>query len=278
MPNGQKKEHRVTFPNGQQVTSLGQGTYQMGRRRQEEIKALRRGIDLGLTLIDTAEMYGTEELVGEAVRPCRDRVFIVSKVLPSHASYTGTKRACERSLQRLGTDYIDLYLLHWIGSYPFSETVRALAELQQEGKIRQWGMSNLDVDDMEHILSLPHGKDCAADQVLYNLCDRGIEYDLMPWSKQHTLPLMAYTPLGEGRLRNHPALQEIAHRHDATPTQVMLAWVMRTAGVIAIPKAGCVAHVEENARSLELILTDEDFGEIDKAFPPPTRKIRLVGW
>ena len=250
----------------------------MGRRRQEEIKALRRGIDLGLTLIDTAEMYGTEELVGEAVRPCRDRVFIVSKVLPSHASYTGTKRACERSLQRLGTDYIDLYLLHWIGSYPFSETVRALAELQQEGKIRQWGMSNLDVDDMEHILSLPHGKDCAADQVLYNLCDRGIEYDLMPWSKQHTLPLMAYTPLGEGRLRNHPALQEIAHRHDATPTQVMLAWVMRTAGIIAIPKAGCVAHVEENARSLELILTDEDLGEIDKAFPPPTRKIRLAGW
>ena len=139
-------------------------------------------------------------------------------------------------------------------------------------------MSNLDVDDMEHILSLPHGKDCAADQVLYNLCDRGIEYDLMPWSKQHTLPLMAYTPLGEGRLRNHPALQEIAHRHDATPTQVMLAWVMRTAGVIAIPKAGCVAHVEENARSLELILTDEDLGEIDKAFPPPTRKIRLAGW
>ena len=247
-------------------------------RRSEEIQALRRGIDLGLTLIDTAEMYGTEDLVGEAVRGCRDKAFIVSKVLPGNASYDGTKRACEQSLRRLGTDYIDLYLLHWIGRYPFSETVRALVELQQEGKIRQWGMSNLDVDDMEHILSLPHGTDCAANQVLYNLKDRGIEYDLIPWSRQHHIPVMAYTPLGEGRLRNHNTLIEIARRHNASPTQVMLAWVMRTQDVIAIPKASSIAHVEENARSLDIFLTEEDLRDIDKAFPAPTHKIYLAGW
>ena len=268
----------ITFRDGRQVCPLGQGTYQMGRRRAEEIQALRRGIDLGLTLIDTAEMYGTEDLVGEAVRSCRDRAYIVSKVLPGNASYEGTKRACERSLRRLGTDYIDLYLLHWIGRYPFSETVRALVELQREGKILSWGMSNLDVADMERILSLPHGKDCAANLVLYNLKDRGIEYDLIPWSEQHKIPVMAYTPLGEGRLRNNKVLLDIARRHGATPTQVMLSWIMRTGNVIAIPKASSMTHVEENARSLDLTLTDEDLKNIDKAFPAPTHKVRLVGW
>ena len=268
----------ITFRNGQQVCPLGQGTYQMGHRRKEEILALQRGIDLGMTLIDTAEMYGTEELVGEAVHDCRDKAFIVSKVLPNNASYEGTKRACERSLRRLGTDYIDLYLLHWIGRYPFSDTVRALVELQQEGKIRTWGMSNLDVADMEHILSLPHGTDCAANQVLYNLKERGIEYDLIPWSEQHHLPIMAYTPLGEAGLRENPVLKEIAHRHDATPTQVMLAWIMRSGNIIAIPKASQIAHVEENARSLSLTLTEEDWENIDRAFPAPTHKIRLAGW
>lgn len=271
-------DKHITFRNGQQVCPLGQGTYQMGRRRSEEIQALRRGINLGLTLIDTAEMYGTEDLVGEAVCDCRDKAFIVSKVLPSNASYEGTKRACERSLRRLGTDYIDLYLLHWIGHYPFSETVRALMELQQEGKIRQWGMSNLDVNDMERIITLPHGKDCAANQVLYNLKDRGIEYDLIPWSEQNHIPIMAYTPLGKGRLRNHKTLIEIARRHDATPTQIMLAWVMRTQNVIAIPKASSIAHVEDNARSLDISLTEEDLSDIDKAFPTPTHKIHLAGW
>ena len=271
-------DKHVTSRNGQQVCPLGQGTYQMGRRRNEEIQALRRSIDLGLTLIDTAEMYGTEDLVGEAVRDCREQAFIVSKVLPSNASYEGTKRACERSLRRLGTDYIDLYLLHWIGRYPFSETVRALVELQQEGKIRQWGMSNLDVADMEHILSLPHGKECAVNQVLYNLRDRGIEYDLIPWSEQHHIPVMAYTPLGEGRLRNHKTLVEIARRHNATPTQIILAWVMRTQHVIAIPKASSIAHVEENALSLDITLTEDDLCDIDKVFPAPTYKIHLAGW
>lgn len=268
----------ITFRNGRQVCPLGQGTYQMGRRRSEEIKALRRGIDLGLTVIDTAEMYGTEELVGEAVRGCRDKAFIVSKVLPGNASYEGTKRACERSLRRLGTDYIDLYLLHWIGSYPFAETVRAMMELQQEGKILQWGMSNLDVADMEHILSLPHGRECAANQVLYNLKERGIEYDLVPWSEQHAIPIMAYTPLGEGRLRNHRTLVSIANRHNATPSQIMLSWTMRTSNDIAIPKAGSIAHVEENAHSLDVVLTEEDLKEIDAAFPAPTQKIPLAGW
>ena len=268
----------ITFRDGQQICPLGQGTYQMGRRPGEEIQALRRGIDLGLTLIDTAEMYDTEDLVGEAVRDCRDKAFIISKVLPGNASYEGTKRACERSLRRLGTDYIDLYLLHWIGRYPFSETVRALTELQQEGKIRQWGMSNLDVDDMESVITLPHGEECAANQVLYNLNDRGIEYDLIPWSARHKIPVMAYTPLGEGRLRNHTTLAEIARRHHATPTQIMLAWVIRTQNVIAIPKASSISHVEENARSLDIALTEEDLRDIDKAFPPPTHKIHLAGW
>lgn len=268
----------ITFRDGRQVYPLGQGTYQMGQRRSEEIQALRRGIDLGLTLIDTAEMYDTEELVGEAVRTCRNKAYIVSKVLPGNASYQGTKSACERSLKKLGTDYIDLYLLHWIGNYPFSETVRAMVELQQEGKILQWGMSNLDVVDMEHILSLPNGTDCAANQVLYNLKNRGVEYDLIPWSEQHAIPLMAYTPLGEGQLRNHRTLEEIVRKHNATSTQIMLAWIMRTSNVIAIPKASSMAHVEENARSLDIVLTEEDMKEIDKAFPAPTQKIPLVGW
>ena len=272
------RQRLITFRDGQQVFPLGQGTYQMGRRRTEEIQALRRGIDLGLTLIDTAEMYGTEDLVGEAVRDCRDKAYIVSKVLPGNASYEGTKRACERSLRQLGTEHIDLYLLHWIGHYPFSETVRALVELQHEGKILSWGMSNLDISDMEHILSLPHGKDCTANQVLYNLKDRGMEYDLLPWSETCNIPVMAYTPLGEGRLRNHKALAEVARRHNATPTQIMLSWVMRNPNVIAIPKAGSIAHVEENARSLDISLTEEDLMEIDKAFPAPTRKIPLAGW
>lgn len=270
--------HTIIFSNGQKISSLGQGTYQMGRRRSEEIRTLRRGIELGMTLIDTAEMYGNEDLVGEAVRDCRNQVFLISKVLPGNANYEGTKRACERSLRHLGTDRIDLYLLHWMGPYPFSETVRAMVELQREGKIIRWGMSNLDVADMERILALPHGTDCATNQVLYNLKDRGIEYDLLPWSKCHNMPVMAYTPLGEGKLRDHRTLVEIARRHNVTPTQIMLAWIMRTSNVIAIPKASRIVHVEENFRSLDIRLTDEDLQEIDAAFPVPTRKIPLAGW
>ena len=268
----------ITFNNGQQVCRLGQGTYQMGRRRGEEIKSLQRGIDLGMTLIDTAEMYGNEGLVGEAIKGRREKTFIVSKVLPSNASYEGTKRACERSLKKLSTDRIDLYLLHWIGHYPFSETVRAMAELKREGKILNWGMSNLDVADMEHIVSLPNGKDCAANQVLYNMKNRGIEFDLIPWSKRHNIPIMAYTPLGEGRLRVNRTLAEIAQKHNASATQIMLAWVIRNPGIIAIPKASSIAHVEENFHSLSISLTEDDMRDIDSAFPAPTHKIHLAGW
>lgn len=271
----------IAFCNGSRVCALGQGTWKIGQnsaRRTEEMRALRRGIDLGMTVIDTAEMYGNEELVGEAIRDCRDGVFLVSKVLPDNASYTGTKLACERSLRRLRTERLDLYLLHWRGSHPFGETVQAMTELRQEGKIRMWGVSNMDVADMERFYTIPRGQNCAANQVLYNLNERGVEYDLLPWSARHEMPLMAYSPVGEGRLVNHKTLTRIARRHDATSVQIALAWVIRHPGVIAIPKAGSVAHVEENHRSLSIRLTEEDLRELDAAFPAPTRKIPLAGW
>ncbi|WP_371291730.1 aldo/keto reductase [Bacteroides sp.] len=272
----------ITFPNGQTVCPLGQGTWKMGQsvvRRNEEIRALRHGIDLGMSIVDTAEMYDNEELVGEAIHDCRDKVFLVSKVLPSNASYGGTKIACEHSLRRLGTEYIDLYLLHWKGRHPYEETVRAMTELQQEGKIRMWGVSNLDVADMEYVVSRSGGSGCVTDQVLYNLGDRGVEFDLLPWCTDRRMPVMAYSPIGEGRLLHHRILVEIARRHDASPAQIALAWMMSQPGIIAIPKAGSVAHVEENFRSLSVIrLTDEDLHDLDTAFPAPTRKMPLVGW
>ena len=272
----------INFPNGQTVCPLGQGTWKMGQsvvRRNEEIRALRHGIDLGMSIVDTAEMYDNEELVGEAIHDCRDKVFLVSKVLPSNASYGGTKIACEHSLRRLGTEYIDLYLLHWKGRHPYEETVRAMTELQQEGKIRMWGVSNLDVADMEYVVSRSGGSGCVTDQVLYNLGDRGVEFDLLPWCTDRRMPVMAYSPIGEGRLLHHRILVEIARRHDASPAQIALAWMMSQPGIIAIPKAGSVAHVEENFRSLSVIrLTDEDLHDLDTAFPAPTRKMPLVGW
>lgn len=273
--------HRITFINGQSASALGQGTWKMGQsaaRRTEEMRALRRGIDLGLNIIDTAEMYGNEEMIGEVMRDCRSEVFLVNKVLPSNASYRGTKQACERSLQRLHTDYIDLYLLHWKGSYPYEETVWAMTELQQEGKIGMWGVSNLDVADIQQIHSIPGGKGCAANQVLYNLRERGVEYDLLPWSAANNIPVMAYSPVGEGALTYHKALIKIAFQYDATPAQIALAWGLRNPNVIAIPKAGSVAHVEENYHSLNIRLTDEDLQELDVAFPVPTRKTPLAGW
>lgn len=272
---------KVTFHNGIQVSALGQGTWKMGQssaHREQEIRALRRGIDLGLNVIDTAEMYDNEEMVGKVIRACRDKVFLVSKVLPSNASYRGTKLACERSLQKLGTDTLDLYLLHWRGNHPYVETVRAMTELQQEGKIQMWGVSNMDVDDMEHFYTIPGGHSCASNQVVYNLTNRGIEYDLLPWSNTNKMPIMAYSPVGEGRLARNRCLEEVAHRHDATPTQIALAWTMRLPGVIAIPKAGSINHVEENHRSLSIRLTEEDLRELDVLFPAPTRKIPLAGW
>lgn len=272
------KERFITFPNGEQICPLGQGTWQMGKRCNEEIQALQRGIDLGMTLIDTAEMYDNEDLVGKAIHECRTKVFLVSKVLPNNANYKGTKSACERSLSKLKTDYIDLYLLHWKGCYPFSETVRAMVELKKEGKIHHWGMSNLNITDMNYIMSLPHGKDCAANQVLYNLKERGIEYDLLPWSEQHKMPVMAYTPLGEGQFRTNKILVEVARKHEVTPTQIALAWIIRNPNIIAIPKTSNIFHVEENFHSLDIQLTNEDLQKIDTAFPAPMQKVPLVGW
>lgn len=274
-------KHTVTFSNNQQVLALGQGTWNMGtspHKRAEELNALRAGIDLGMQVIDTAEMYNNEAFVGEAIEGLREKVFLVSKVLPSNASRRGTISACKNSLRKLRTDYLDLYLLHWSGSNPFEHTVEAMLQLQQEGKIKQWGVSNMDVHRMEQFFAIPGGNTCATNQVAYNIKTRGIEYDLIPWLAEKQIPLMAYSPVGEGSLVQNKVLKEIAQRHNATPTQIALAWVMRNPGIIAIPKAGSVKHVEENFRSLEIELTVADLNDIDKVFPPPTRKMPFVGW
>lgn len=274
-------KHKVTFPNGVAVPSLGQGTWNMGDdpdRKKEEIEALRTGIELGMTVIDTAEMYGngrSERLVGEAIREIRDRVFLISKVLPSNASRQGTIKACEASLKRLDTDFLDLYLLHWQGRHPFTETVEAMLRLQEAGKIKQWGVSNMDVRQMNEFFDIPGGDSCAADEVLYNLTRRGIEYDLLPWCEARQLPLIAYSPVEQGRLLKEPALAEIARTHQATPAQIALAWVLRKSGIIAIPKAADPAHVRENYKSLSIILTPEEEHRLDEAFPPPNRKKAL---
>lgn len=268
----------VTFPSGVSVPALGQGTWRMGddpARRAEELAALRRGLDLGMTLIDTAEMYGSgasEELVGEAIRGRRDDAFLVSKVLPSNADARGTVDACHASLRRLGTDRIDLYLLHWRGGVPLAETVEALEGLVSSGSIGAWGVSNLDVDDLEE---LPAGALPQTDQVLYNLTRRGPEYDLFPWCRERSVPVMAYSPLEQGRLQRGAgvhALESVASAYGSTPLQVALAWVLRHDDVIAIPKASTAAHVEENHAALGLGLTDEDLKTLDAAFPAPVRK------
>lgn len=263
------------------LSVLGMGTWNMGdslAHRTEEIKALRKGIELGMNVIDTAELYGdgrSETLVGEAIRGVRDQVYLISKVLPSHASRHGTIKACETSLKRLQTDCLDLYLLHWKGRYPFEDTVEAMLELQKSGKIRYWGVSNMDVAEMEAFFRIPEGNTCAANEVLYNLTRRGIEFDLIPWCRQKQMPLIAYSPIEQGRLLEHPVLSEIGRLHGATPAQIALAWVIRQAGVIAIPKAATIKHVEENYKSLSIDLTAEDLKKLDQAFPAPARKRRL---
>lgn len=268
----------VALPSGENVPVLGQGTWFMGERSAhaaDEAAALRLGLDLGMTLIDTAEMYadgGAEEVVADAIAGRRDDVFLVGKVLPENASRRGTIAACERSLRRLGTDRIDLYLLHWSGSHPFADTVAAFHQLQKDGKIRHWGMSNLDIDEMEEIVALPEGGACATDQVLYNLTRRGIEFDLLPWCRKRRMPVMAYSPIEQGRMLGHPALKAVGARHDATPAQVALAWLLRQDGLIVIPKAADPRHVRENRAALSVALTPEDLSALDKAFPPPARK------
>ncbi len=268
----------TALPCGEAIPVLGQGTWRMGegrRPRSEEAAALRLGLDLGITLIDTAEMYGdggAEQVVAEAVAGRRDEVFLVSKVLPPNASRAGVARACERSLKHLGTDRIDLYLLHWRGGVPLAETIEAFEALAKAGKIRHWGVSNFDADDMAELEALPAGKGVQTNQVLYNLTRRGIEYDLAPWCRQRGIPLMAYSPVEQGALAHNAALATVAARHEATPAQIALAWTMREDGVIAIPKASRPEHVRENATAAGLRLTPDDLAELDRAFAPPTRR------
>ncbi|MFL5627770.1 MAG: aldo/keto reductase [Ktedonobacteraceae bacterium] len=266
----------IKLPSGVKIPVLGQGTWGMAedaRRRADEVAALRLGLDLGMTLIDTAEMYAdgaAEELVGEAVAGRRDEVFLVSKVLPDHATRRGTIAACEGSLRRLRTDRLDLYLLHWRGYLPLEETIKAFAALVRAGKIRYWGVSNFNVSDLEEVMDLPGGTDVATDQVLYNLTRRGIEYDLLPWCRERNIPIMAYSPIEQGRMLGHPVLRDVADRHGATPAQVALAWVLRQDGLNAIPRAGVPTHVRENRAALDLRLTEQDLATLDRAFPPPT--------
>ncbi len=262
---------------GGEVSSLGQGTWQMGDRASDkprELAALRRGIDLGLTLIDTAEIYGdgaSERLVGEAVGGQRDRVVLVSKVHPRNAGLKAMRRSCEASLARLGTDRLDLYLLHWRGTVPLAETVDAFERLAADGKILRWGVSNFDRRDMEQ-LAAAGGQGCATNQILYNPTRRGPEFDLLPWMADRRMPVMAYSPVEQGRLPDGGAVGAIAKRHGATVAQVFLAFTTRSGGVVAIPKASKVDHVEDNRAAADLRLDSDDLAALDRQFPPPTRK------
>jgi diketogulonate reductase-like aldo/keto reductase len=262
---------------------LGQGTWNMAvqpERYREEIEALRMGVDLGLTLIDTAEMYAggrAETLVGEALADRRDELFLVSKVLPQHSSRPGTVSSCEASLRRLKTDRLDLYLLHWRGAVPLGETLEAFDTLRRQGKIRYWGVSNFDIDDLEEAVSMRRADELpmATNQVLYNLLRRGIEFDLLPWCRAHGMPVMAYSPLDQGRLLGNRTLTEVAHRLRATPAQVALAWLLRHDGIVAIPKSASVERVRENRGALDLELDAEDLVRLEAAFPSPRRKVPL---
>jgi len=269
----------VHLPDGLEVPALGQGTWHMGesaRLKQQEITALKLGIELGMTLIDTAEMYGSggaEEMIAEAIAGRRDELFLVSKIYPHNASRTGVPAACERSLRRLRTDRIDLYLLHWPGSHPLAETVDAFEALKAGGKIRYWGVSNFDTAEIKQVSSLPNGAACATDQVLYNPDTRGIEFDLLPWCAHQHMPIMAYSPVGQGgRLLRSKALAAVAKRHEATPAQIAIAWSLRSGAAISIPKATNPAHVRENAAAGDITLTAQDLAEIDAAHPPPRNK------
>lgn len=265
----------VTLPDGERVPALGMGTWNMGEShaaRAEEIATLRLGLDLGLRLIDTAEMYGeglSEEMIGEAIAGRRDEVFLVSKVYPHNASRRGIAAACERSLRRLGTDRIDLYLLHWRGSVPLEETVQGLQALQREGKIHHYGVSNLDLSDTEELWDVPGGDQTALNQLLYNLGRRGIEWDLLPWLRERRVPVMAYSPIEQAHLTRHPKLVRFAQECGMTPAQVALAWLLAREDIIAIPKTSHRERLRENFGALEHELTPEQLAELDRIFPPP---------
>jgi diketogulonate reductase-like aldo/keto reductase len=267
----------VPLPSGEKIAALGQGTWHFAEnpaRWAEEVASIRLGIDMGMTVIDTAEMYSdgaSETLVGEAIAGRRSEVFLIDKVLPQHATRLGTVRACEASLVRLGVDYIDLYLQHWRGRIPLVETIEGFNQLKRDGKIRHWGVSNFDIGDMIELSGVPGGDEVQTNQILYNLAHRGPEYALLPWLAQHGIPAMAYSPIEQGRLLEYPALQSIAQRHNATPAQLALAWVLQHDGVNAIPRAGTPSHVRQNAAARDIELTREDLHALDRAFPPPTR-------
>ena len=271
----------VRLPSGEMVPALGQGTWHVGdsrATRAEEIATLREGLDLGLRLIDTAEMYGegaAEELVGEALAGRRAEAFVVSKVYPHNASRLGLVAACERSLKRLGTDRIDLYLLHWRGNVPFADTIAGFEALQAAGKIRHFGISNLDIDDMREWWSIPAGRALATNQILYNLARRGPEWDLLPWLAERKIPLMAYSPIEQAQLLRHAGLIGFAHDHGMTPAQAALAWLLANDGVIAIPKTGSRTRLRENAGALDHTLDAEQMAELDRLFAPPRRAAPL---
>lgn len=271
----------VTLPDGETIPALGIGTWRMGEvasARREEVTAIRHALDNGITLIDTAEMYGeggAEDVLGEAIAGRRDDLFIVSKVYPHNASYDGVMSACERSLKRLGTDRIDLYLLHWPGSVPLEETVSGLEDLKGAGKIRHWGVSNFDTDLMHELATLDGGSACATNQVLYHLGVRGIEWDLLPWCQSKSMPVMAYSPLGQGEILDDPALAEVADRHGVSPATIAVAWTLRNGNVISIPKSSQPAHLDQNLAALEIQLDADDIATLDDAFPPPDGPIPL---
>jgi len=281
---------RTVFANGLDLPALGQGGWNIGdcsKTAEEEATALRRGIELGANLIDTAEMYGdgdSERLIGDAVKGIpRSEYILVSKVLPQNAGRKEIFKSCDMSLKRLQADFLDLYLLHWRGSIPLEETVQCMEELVRAGKIRRWGVSNFDTSDMENLWNVPHGKNCAANQVLYNLGSRGIEYDLIPWMRSHGMAVMAYCPLAQaGMLKrmNHDFVQDetlvaVSKRHGISVMQLMLAFVLRQDNIVAIPKSGSVRHTEQNAAVLQICISDEEWAEIDKVFWPPTEKMHL---
>jgi diketogulonate reductase-like aldo/keto reductase len=284
--NSAPKVRTTLLPSGRPIPVLGQGTWRMGEdssRRRSEVAAIRLGLDLGMSLIDTAEMYGeggAEEVIGEAIADRRAEVFVVSKVYPHNATRRGAIAACERSLRRLKTDYLDLYLLHWRGDVQLSETLAAFQQLKEDGKILDYGVSNFDVDDMDEAFALPGGDEIATNQVLYNLAYRGIEWELLPSSRERGIPIMAYSPLGndraeQKRIFSQETMRAIASRHNATPAQIALAWLMRHPDLIVIPKAGRPEHVRENRAAHDIKLSDSDLQELDQAFPPPRRKIPL---
>ncbi len=272
----------VTLPSGAKMPAFGLGTWRMGNersRRRQETDAIAHAIDIGYPMIDTAEMYGegvAEESIADALQGRkRDAIYLVSKVYPHNASKLGTVAACERSLKRLKTDRIDLYLLHWRGQHPFAETIEGFERLRRDGKIKDYGVSNFDREDMEEWAALDGGR-CGTNQVMYNLARRGIEFDLVPWQRQHKIPVMAYSPLDQGPLLRHATLKVIAERHGATPAQIALAWLLRQEGMVAIPKSADRSRVSENFGALKIKLTDADIAELDRAFPPPKRKTSLA--